>query len=58
MKHAFFSRALPAFAIFAVLLASVPARAGLYSSMVVFGDSLSDSGSDALWVLLILHRLS
>jgi outer membrane lipase/esterase len=47
MKHAFFGRALPAFAIFAASLASVPASAGIYSSMVVFGDSLSDSGNAA-----------
>jgi outer membrane lipase/esterase len=48
MKYAFFGRALPAFAIVAISLASVPAWAGIYSSMVVFGDSLSDSGNDAL----------
>lgn len=47
MKHSFFGRALPAVAIVALSLASVPAWAGIYSSMVVFGDSLSDSGNDA-----------
>src|SRR5437773_1349091 len=49
MKHAFFGRALPA--ILATLaLASVPAGASPYTSMIVFGDSLSDSGNDALLV--------
>ena len=50
MKNAFFSRALPAFALAAVVLASLPASASLYNSLVVFGDSLSDSGNDALVV--------
>jgi outer membrane lipase/esterase len=47
MKHAFFGRALPAFALAAVALASVPAAASPYTSMVVFGDSLSDNGNNA-----------
>jgi outer membrane lipase/esterase len=47
MKHAFFGRALPAFALTAVALASVPAAASPYTSMVVFGDSLSDNGNNA-----------
>jgi outer membrane lipase/esterase len=47
MKNKFFSRALPAFALAAVALASLPAQASLYSSLVVFGDSLSDSGNNA-----------
>jgi outer membrane lipase/esterase len=48
MKHAFFSKALPAFTLAAVALASLPAAASPYTSMVVFGDSLSDSGNAAL----------
>jgi outer membrane lipase/esterase len=48
MKYAFFSKALPGFTIAAVALASLPAGASPYTSMVVFGDSLSDSGNDAL----------
>ena len=47
MKHAFFGRALPALTLAAVAFASLPAIAGPYSSMVVFGDSLSDAGNDA-----------
>ena len=47
MKNAFFSRALPAFTLAAVALASLPAQASLYNSLVVFGDSLSDSGNNA-----------
>src|SRR5260370_22294690 len=50
MKNAFFGRALPAFTLAAVALASLPAQASLYNSLVVFGDSLSDSGNDALVV--------
>ena len=48
MKNAFFSRALPAFALAAVALASLPAAASPYTSLVVFGDSLSDNGNNAL----------
>src|ERR1700730_15373057 len=47
MKYAFFSKALPAFTLAAVALASLPAAASPYTSMVVFGDSLSDSGNAA-----------
>jgi len=50
MKNAFFSRALPAFALAAVVLASLPASASLYNSLVVFGDSLSDNGNNALTI--------
>jgi outer membrane lipase/esterase len=50
MKNAFFSRALPAFTLAAVALASLPASAGLYNSLVVFGDSLSDDGNNALTI--------
>jgi outer membrane lipase/esterase len=39
--------ALPAFNL-GMVIASLPAQAGLYNSMVVFGDSLSDSGNNAL----------
>ena len=48
MKNALFSRALPAFALAAVALASLPAAASPYTSLVVFGDSLSDNGNNAL----------
>jgi outer membrane lipase/esterase len=48
MKHAFFGRALPALVLATASFASLPAAASLYSSMVVFGDSLSDSGNNAL----------
>jgi phospholipase/lecithinase/hemolysin len=50
MKNAFFSRALPAFTMAAVALASLPASASLYNSLVVFGDSLSDDGNNALTI--------
>ena len=49
MKYAFFSKALPAFTLAAVALASLPAGASPYTSMVVFGDSLSDSGNAAFF---------
>ena len=39
--------ALPTLALTLVALTSLPATAGLYNSMVVFGDSLSDSGNNA-----------
>jgi outer membrane lipase/esterase len=48
MKCAFFGKALPAFALAAAALASFPAKASPYSSMVIFGDSLSDTGNDAI----------
>jgi outer membrane lipase/esterase len=48
MKHACFSRVLPAISLVTVALASLPAVASPYTSMVVFGDSLSDSGNDAI----------
>lgn len=47
MKHAFFGRVLPAFTLAAVALASLPAAASPYTSLVVFGDSLSDNGNNA-----------
>jgi outer membrane lipase/esterase len=48
MKHVFFVRALlPAFTLAAVTLANLPAAASPYSSLVVFGDSVSDSGNNA-----------
>jgi outer membrane lipase/esterase len=40
-------RLLPALALFVAALASAPAGAGPYSSLVVFGDSLSDDGNNA-----------
>jgi outer membrane lipase/esterase len=50
MKHAFFGRALPLIAFTAFGLASLPATASIYDSLVVFGDSLSDSGNAAIAV--------
>jgi phospholipase/lecithinase/hemolysin len=47
MKHVFFGKALPAFTLAAVALASLPAAASPYTSLVVFGDSLSDNGNNA-----------
>ena len=40
-------RLLPTLALFAAALASAPASAGPYSTLVVFGDSLSDNGNNA-----------
>jgi outer membrane lipase/esterase len=40
--------ALPTLTLALVALTSLPATAGLYNSLVVFGDSLSDSGNNAL----------
>jgi outer membrane lipase/esterase len=48
MKNAFFSRALPALTLAAVAFASLPAVASPFTSLVVFGDSLSDDGNNAL----------
>ena len=42
--------ALPTLALTLVALTSLPAQASLYNSMVVFGDSLSDSGNAAIVV--------
>jgi outer membrane lipase/esterase len=50
MKYAFFGRVLPAFTLAALALASLPAAAGPYTSLVVFGDSLSDNGNNALTI--------
>jgi phospholipase/lecithinase/hemolysin len=50
MKHAFFGRALPLIAFTAFGLASLPATASIYDSLIVFGDSLSDSGNAAIAV--------
>jgi outer membrane lipase/esterase len=52
MKHAFFRRALPALTLATVALASLPAAASPYTSMVVFGDSLSDNGNNASFGLI------
>jgi outer membrane lipase/esterase len=46
MKYAF-SRLLPLVAVTAFSLITLPASASLYDSLVVFGDSLSDSGNNA-----------
>ena len=48
MTYAFFSRFLPLVAVTAFSLTALPASASLYDSLVVFGDSLSDSGNNAL----------
>jgi outer membrane lipase/esterase len=40
-------RLLPALALFVAALASAPASAGPYDTLVVFGDSLSDNGNNA-----------
>ena len=50
MKRAFFGRALPLIAFTAFGLASLPATASIYDSLIVFGDSLSDSGNAAIAV--------
>ena len=47
MKYAF-SRYLPLIAVAVVSLTAPPASASIYNSLVVFGDSLSDSGNNAL----------
>src|SRR6185503_15692877 len=47
MKYAF-SRFLPLIAVAVVSLTAPPASASIYDSLVVFGDSLSDSGNNAL----------
>jgi outer membrane lipase/esterase len=48
MKYAFFSRLLPFVAVTAFSLATLPASASIYNSLVVFGDSLSDNGNNAV----------
>src|SRR5437660_256852 len=50
MKHAFFTKTASAFALIVVAFASPAAIASPYNSLVVFGDSLSDSGNDAIVV--------
>jgi outer membrane lipase/esterase len=52
MKYAFFGRALPAFTLAVVALSSLPAVASPYTSLVVFGDSLSDNGNNASFSLI------
>jgi outer membrane lipase/esterase len=47
MKYAF-SRFLPLIAVAVVSLTAPPASASIYNSLVVFGDSLSDNGNNAL----------
>jgi outer membrane lipase/esterase len=49
IKRAFFARALlPVFSVAILACAGLPATATTYTSMVVFGDSLSDDGNNAL----------
>jgi outer membrane lipase/esterase len=48
MNRSFFSRIVSAGALVVATIASVPAHAGPYSSLFVFGDSLSDSGNNYL----------
>ena len=47
MKYAF-SRLLPLVAVTAFSLVTLPASASMYNSLVVFGDSLSDNGNNAI----------
>jgi outer membrane lipase/esterase len=47
MKYAF-SRVLPLVAVTAFSLVTLPASAAVYDSLVVFGDSLSDNGNNAI----------
>ncbi|MES2193073.1 MAG: SGNH/GDSL hydrolase family protein [Pseudomonadota bacterium] len=46
MKFSFFRATLPGFALAALVLTGHPTAAAPYTSMVVFGDSLSDSGNN------------
>jgi outer membrane lipase/esterase len=48
MRYAFFSRLMPFVAVTAFSLAALPASASIYNSLVVFGDSLSDNGNNAI----------
>jgi outer membrane lipase/esterase len=48
MKYAFFSRLLPLVTVTALSLTALPASASVYDQLVVFGDSLSDSGNNSL----------
>lgn len=43
-----FGRALPVLAVISLSFVNVPASASPFTSMVVFGDSLSDSGNNAI----------
>ncbi len=47
MKYAYSARLLAVLTVVTVALLSPPASAGIYDQMVVFGDSLSDSGNNA-----------
>ena len=47
MRFALVKKALPILAFTAISLVGVPASASPYSSMVVFGDSLSDNGNNS-----------
>ena len=48
MTRSSIRRLLPALALFIAALASAPASAGPYDTLVVFGDSLSDSGNNTI----------
>ena len=48
MNHLVLRRLLPATAIALAMLTGTPVAAGPYSSLIVFGDSLSDNGNNAL----------
>ena len=48
MDRTFFRRLLSASALVVATVASLPAQAGPFSSLFVFGDSLSDNGNNAL----------
>ena len=48
MKCALFGRLLPLVAVTVLSLSPLPASAAIYDQLVVFGDSLSDSGNNTL----------
>jgi outer membrane lipase/esterase len=48
MKFAFLGRLLPLVVVSAFSLAPLPASAAIYDQLVVFGDSLSDSGNNTI----------
>src|SRR4051812_11253457 len=57
MRSSFLNRIVPAFTL-VVALTSLPAAASPYTSMVVFGDSLSDSGNAAIAVGSTVQNIS
>lgn len=57
MRSSFLNRIVPAFTLI-VALTNLPAAASPYTSMVVFGDSLSDSGNAAIAVGSTVQNIS